>query len=194
MSKDDADSTLLEVNQYLALIPSWVTNRVELNVAEFAGILKFRRQVSWSKMSKVELLDDLVLRNIHRAMFGDVWLWAGAYRTRELNLGLHSSIVSVAVKNLIDDSKHWFTSTNEIQLIEDACRLHHRLVEIHPFLNGNGRLSREYTNLILKSLAIPAFTWGVSFVSSGLARNAYIKAIKAADDGDLEPLMDFVYE
>ena len=34
------------------------------------------------------LLDDAYLRNLHEAMFDQVWEWAGRYRLREANIGI----------------------------------------------------------------------------------------------------------
>lgn len=186
-------STLLEVKEYLSLIPPWVTTRAELDLAELRSIVAFRNQPSWGRLSTAQLLDDLVARQLHAAMFRDVWLWAGEYRNKELNLGVPFGAISIEMRNLVENSKLWFGATSEIELIEDACRFHHRLVEIHLFINGNGRFAREYTNLLLRSLGLPAFTWGRSFENSNTAKRRYLEALRAADSGDLEKLKEFAY-
>jgi fido (protein-threonine AMPylation protein) len=39
-------------------------------------------------------------------------------------------------------------------------RLHHRLVDIHPFPNGNGRHARLMADLLVMSLGGERFSWG----------------------------------
>jgi fido (protein-threonine AMPylation protein) len=76
---------------------------------------------------------------------------------------------------------------------EAAVAFHHRLVQIHPFANGNGRHSRAMTDMLLRSLGAEPFTWGrVSLTSSSATRASYISGLRAADDGDLRALADFV--
>lgn len=75
---------------------------------------------------------------------------------------------------------------------EIAMRFHHRLVSIHPFPNGNGRHARFYTDLILFANNAEQFTWGrQSLENSEDCRKNYIDALRAADRGRYELLLDF---
>lgn len=70
-------------------------------------------------------------------------------------------------------------------VIEIASRLHHRAVQIHPFLNGNGRWSRMLANIYLKQNGLSPTRWNENLLSKeNLHRDDYIKALKKADDGD----------
>jgi Fic family protein len=76
---------------------------------------------------------------------------------------------------------------------EAGYRFHHRLVSIHPFPNGNGRHARAMTDLLMRSLGAPPFTWGsVCLDTATVTRPAYIAALRAADAGDFADLADFV--
>ena len=60
---------------------------------------------------------------------------------------------------LFDDLNFWIdnkTYSNH----EIAGRLHHKLVQIHPFPNGNGRVSRLMADLVLQKLEGKALYWG----------------------------------
>jgi hypothetical protein len=61
-----------------------------------------------------------------------------------------------------------------------AAAAHHRLVWIHPFLDGNGRVARLYTHAYLRNLGIGSDLWSVS---RGLARTVeqYKGALARAD-------------
>ena len=127
-------------------------------------------------------------------MFGNVWKWAGQFRQNDKNIGGPWHQVPTSLRNLCDDAGLW------IELQEDssdliAVRFHHRLVSIHPFPNGNGRHAREMANLLLKNiLKQPEFTWGGNNLSNARdIRKQYIESLQAADRGDYDPLLAFVY-
>ena len=71
-------------------------------------------------------------------------------------------------------------------------RFHHRLVAIHPFPNGNGRLARMAADLLAVRLGRPRFAWGRSeLVTPARARATYIAALQAADRHDIQRLLHF---
>jgi len=75
-----------------------------------------------------------------------------------------------------------------IQRIIGVAASHHRLLWIHPFADGNGRVARLFSHAFLKELGIGSSLWSVS---RGLARavDRYIAALQAADEprrGDLD--------
>lgn len=76
----------------------------------------------------------------------------------------------------------------KIQRIIGVAASHHRLLWIHPFSDGNGRVTRLYSHAFLKELGIGSSLWSVS---RGLARavDNYKAALQAADEprrGDLD--------
>ena len=75
---------------------------------------------------------------------------------------------------------------------EIAVRFHHRLVVIHPFPNGNGRHARLMADLLMLSLGYIPLTWGSrDLVSAGELRMKYLDALREADSGKIEPLVEF---
>ena len=66
----------------------------------------------------------------------------------------------------------------------EAAWLHHRFTQIHPFQDGNGRVARCLANLVfLRAGWFPLLVTRDDLV-------AYIRALEAADQGDLAPLVD----
>jgi Fic-DOC domain mobile mystery protein B len=124
-------------------------------------------------------------------MFSNVWEWAGKYRTTEKNIGCDSREISVRVRELCQSAKLWFNGGMPID--EAGCKFHFDLVAIHPFANGNGRHARAATNLLLESVGSTPFTWGrTELLTPSETRSTYISALRAADRGDLGPLLAFV--
>jgi Fic-DOC domain mobile mystery protein B len=126
-------------------------------------------------------------------MFGNVWKWAGQFRKSDKNIGGPQWRVSTDLKNLCEDARFW-TDLRKEPPDEIAVRYHHRLVLIHPFLNGNGRHARLMTDLLLENiLDHPRFTWGSTDLSKdGGPRERYIAALHAADELNYQLLLEFV--
>jgi len=191
---DDPDgATPLEDEDRDGLKPTWIATRSDLNNAEAANIAQALRARRWSRLSASELLDDLCLRQLHLAMFGDVWRWAGSYRLSEKNIGADPRYIAVKVRDLVSDTALWIQG-NHMSVDEVGARFHRDLVAIHPFVNGNGRHARAATDLLLASVGARPFTWGADSVLGDApgVRASYIAALRAADGGDYAPLLRFV--
>ena len=191
MTQRDDGATPLDESETFGLKQFWISNRDQLNELEFANISRALADRYWHRLSTSEILDDLVLRQLHKAMFSNVWAWAGKYRTTEKNIGCDSREISVRVRELCQSAKLWFNGGMPID--EAGCKFHFDLVAIHPFANGNGRHARAATNLLLESVGSTPFTWGrTELLTPSETRSTYISALRAADRGDLGPLLAFV--
>ncbi|MFN0064453.1 MAG: mobile mystery protein B [Myxococcaceae bacterium] len=179
-----AGATPLDPNEVMGLIPTHIATQGELNEVEQRNILRAR---AWAiGRAHRDLLSEAFLRNLHRRMFEDVWRWAGQYRTTDKSIGVHPEHIREELQKLFANVAHWIQH-HTYPWVELAVRFHHKLVSIHPFVNGNGRHSRLMTDLLLEAHRQPAFTWGES-----LARAHYIEALKAADERRYAPLIAFV--
>ncbi|GAM98958.1 hypothetical protein U91I_02595 [alpha proteobacterium U9-1i] len=184
---DDA-ATPLTPEERLDLKLSYVALRRELNEAEALNVLAGER---WALSRTRDALDEVFLRRLHLRMFGDVWRWAGKYRTSARNLGVDHWAIEVALRQALDDVRYWVEHQTYLP-DEIAVRFHHKLVAIHPFPNGNGRWSRLAADLLALQLGHERFTWGRgSIVAASETRQAYVDALKRADAGDMAPLLAF---
>jgi Fic-DOC domain mobile mystery protein B len=120
------------------LIPSHIAYRRELNES---GQENIARAQEWALNRRRDPLSEKFVKELHRHMLGDVWRWAGRFRTSERNLGIAYWEIPAALRQLLDDTKAWI-EYNTYLPDEIAVRFHHRLVQIHPFPNGNGRHAR----------------------------------------------------
>ena len=92
----------------------------------------------------------------------------------------------------IDDVKFWIENKTYPEK-EIAIRFHHRLVQIHPFPNGNGRISRIMADLIMQSFGLKILDWGSGNLTEiSELRTKYISALQEADRGDYALLINFV--
>jgi len=188
----DKGQTPLDEDEKEDLLIPTIATRTELDEFEQANILD---AIEWSTRLKPDIpqiLNISFLRELHRRMFSEVWAWAGSFRQTNKNMGVDKYLVEQELHKLLQDGKFWI----EHQVYpadEIAVRLKHRTVSIHPFPNGNGRHSRIYSDIIVsKGLRRPVFSWGGKEINHpGEARNIYLKALKAADEGDYRPLIEF---
>ena len=170
------------------LIPAHIAYRRELNEAEQENIA---RAQDWALGRNRNPLTEKFVRDLHRQMLGNVWRWAGKFRTTERNMGIAFFEIPVALRQLLDDTKAWI-EYNTYPPDEIAVRFHHRLVQIHPFPNGNGRHARLMADLLVMRLGRERFSWGrESLRDAGAVRQRYIAAVQTADNHDMGPLLVF---
>ena len=185
-------NTELTAEERLELIPS-LTTRAELNETERMNINAARVWVMRPRsLQNPDLITDAFGRELHKRMFNEVWRWAGRYRTTEKNLGWEVFRLNEGIRNVFDDARAWLDFST-YPLHEIAVRLHHRLVAIHPWPNGNGRHARLMADILVASRDGDELTWGanVDLAPQSEIRTRYIAAIHRADDGDIVPLLEF---
>ena len=196
LARGPADATpLTDAERQGLLLP--VLTRAELNLAEAANISD---AMSWLFLSlrrvhPEAVTDEEWLRRLHRRMYGQVWAWAGRYRTADRNLGVPYWRIRMDIRDVLGDVRAWLADASPTRYGDDECaiRFGYRLVAVHPFPNGNGRWSRLVSDALIVALGGTRFTWGGNALSEpGRARRDYISALRTADtDGDLGPLIAF---
>lgn len=185
----DDNSTPLTAEEKDGLKLKWITLRSELNEAEARNIAQ--AQVWLMSNKNKDIYSDTFLRELHKKMFGNVWKWAGTYRNSERNIGVAPYQIPIKLMQLFDDVKFWIENKTYSNR-EIAVRLHHKLVQIHPFPNGNGRVSRLMADLVLEKLEGSKLYWGnTNLVNVSEVRSSYIAALRKADAGDYSDLMEF---
>ena len=187
--QEPEDATPLEPEEREGLRLTWVTTRADLNIAEQDNIDK---GAAWAfRARKPDLMSvDFVLQ-LHKRMFGGVWSWAGQYRRTERNIGIAPHMIGVQTSQLMGDAAYW-VENGTYEPTELAVRLHHRLVYIHPFPNGNGRHARMMADLVLRRLGVPSLSWGGgSLADLNELRRAYVDALRLADREDYDALIAF---
>lgn len=186
-AEDDAATPLTPEERH-DLIPSYITTRDQLNEVEQLGIAEADR---WAFSRKRDVLDERFLLSLHKRMFGDVWKWAGSFRTTPRNIGVEAYQIAVDLRQLLDDVRYWVEHAT-FPPDEIALRFHTRLTWIHPFPNGNGRHARLAADLLVVALGGERFTWGgAGLVDATAMRKAYIDAVRAGDNHDFAPLLAF---
>lgn len=115
------------------------------------------------------------LRELHRRMFDETWIWAGSFRRSDKSISPY----------------HWTEALDSL-----VVRFHHELVRIHPWPNGNGRHARLAAELLVSSWGRPPFSWGGAKHETSVSelRARYLGALKSADAGEFDELTWFARE
>ncbi len=190
---DRDGSTPLDPDQIKGIRFSHLTNMGELDELEDANIQK---GLEWlNRQKSLDYLSTEFLCKLHEKLFIDVWKWAGKFRTVEVNLSkIRSHDVGPQLKNFFEDVKLWIEG-GAMSWDEISAEMHHRLVSIHPFPNGNGRTTRIFTEYVQKRNNQPMTSWSASLAEAPKKRrDNYIKALKKADDCDFTLLIEFMRE
>jgi len=157
-----------------------------------------------------ELYDEVLLQNLpdraltvadlkrwHQLWLGNVYAWAGQERSVNLGKGSFQFATASLLPGLLADFerqclKPW-TPCGKLaanELVNAIAVTHVELIVIHPFREGNGRLSR----LLADVMAVQAGHEPLDYTSWEQNKAAYIGAIHAGFSGDYGPMSQFVAE
>ena len=130
---------------------------------------------------------------LHRIVFYKVdETWAGKYRAMNVQIAGTNKIFPsfFEVPELMRQFITWLNSLGARQLptVELAAEAHYRLVNIHPFVDGNGRVTRLLMNLILLQHGFPIA------VITNEKRSDYLSFLEQADQGDFLPFNRLIIE
>lgn len=191
---DPEGATPLSPDDMLGLKHKHIETREQLNELEAANILQGQIWASKLKAPTLETIFDRdFVTHLHIELFGDVWDWAGQFRIRELNIGVEPRNILVELHNFLEDAKCWI-EFNHFEPLELSARIQHRLVQIHPFVNGNGRHSRIFTDIVrVYLLKERPMKWAEAKLEDMTAeRSAYISGLRKADGGDVSEFVEYL--
>lgn len=186
-------ATPLDADEANGLIPKHITTQGQLNEWEQMNILEAEKWVSRHSFKLQDVITIECVRKLHRRMFNKTWRWAGDFRKSNKNIGVDWPSIFVGLKLLMEDIAYQIENKT-YPIDELAVRFHHRLVSIHPFVNGNGRHARLMTDIFLLSLGQKRFVWGrvEQLITPSSIREKYIAALRAADKMDYRALLQLV--
>lgn len=187
---DRDGNTVLSAEELSGLRLGHITRMKELDEAEQVNITQGLLWLAGQR--KTNYLTDSFFRKLHKQLFGQVWKWAGVYRSTEKNIGIQAYKVPTAVLKLCEDVQYWLDN-GSYETSELIARFHHRLVYIHPFPNGNGRFSRILTNYFCKRNGLSRPEWQ-SHLNPHMRRKLYIQCLQQADLKKIVPLKTYLSE
>lgn len=141
--------------------------------ATVGGLLETHRRFS-------ELLPEKLLQVENPDTGEQLEVVPGELRSRHVRVGRHIPVSPGALPRFMERFEKVCSQLGKTDSILAAATAHHRLLWIHPFLDGNGRVARLMSDAILLETLD---TGGVWSIARGLARNegAYKSLLAACD-------------
>jgi cell filamentation protein len=141
------------------------------------------------------------IRRMHRDWLGDIYDWAGTYRTVEMSKGGFTWPPASRVAENMDRLEAAFLEPNtpfqprNLQAAtEDLAIIHAELLLIHPFREGNGRLARWFANLMCLQAGMPIPDFGFDGLGSDPVHARYLEAVVQGYEKNYRPLADLFRE
>ncbi len=137
------------------------------------------KALEFLKAYKGDLNEEFILR-LHSMMLSDIGgRFAGKYRETQVRI-FGSDVkfpISMKVPQLMKNFIYWYKKNkNKYHQFELAILMSMKLVSIHPFVDGNGRVSRLVMNFLLNKRNYP---W-VNIYNK--KRQKYLEAVRKAND------------
>lgn len=137
-----------------------------------------------------EMLRSDFVVGLHRTLFSGIWSWAGAFRRTAVNIGVDPHSIATDLHASLETLRYQWAETELFNPHSFGIAVHAELVRIHPFTDGNGRLTRLLADLV-SAAAQPQphtleYDWNIDKVE-------YIRLLRLYDaNRDPFPLADFV--
>lgn len=161
-SADARKRTLqMEARAHVA-VQNWIdTGGLRGRAVTAEGICEIHRRFG-------ELLPEELLKVSDPDTGEEVTVVPGQLRRRDVRVGRHIPISPGAVPRFLERFEKVYGSLGRSETILAAASAHHRLLWIHPFLDGNGRVARLMSHAALLDTLD---TGGIWSVARGLARD-----------------------
>ncbi len=158
------------------------------SLREHLEAINTAKAFDWAyKMAKPGfVMNHVALQELHEIVMRGISEWAGRYRTQNVRIGGsdHSPPQPAKIIGLLDGL--FAELGGRADPLIKSIYLHHRLVFVHPFLDGNGRTARLAANLLLIGHGYPAIVLRAS------DRMRYYECLQDADRGKYRAFARFV--
>jgi fido (protein-threonine AMPylation protein) len=190
LDPEEADALTAQARALLGDDPT----KADLYEAEQAVLAEvsehFLDEIADGALGLDEILSDYFLRNLHLKLYGDIWTWAGRFRTRELNIGIPPEQIAAALRALLENASYRWEHTEDWTPRELGIAVHAETVRVHPFIDGNGRTTRLLADLVFLAAqgdeSLESYDWAVD-------KDRYIALLREYDQTrDPRPLAAFI--
>lgn len=107
-------------------------------------------------ISNKQLITEHLIKSLHSVLMNgaDKEIHVGEYKKQPnhvltLSGKIHKYVDPIHVHDEMESLLQWLASEKKIHPVERAAQFHYKFVSIHPFDDGNGRMSRLLMNLLL---------------------------------------------
>ncbi len=171
-----------------------ITDVEDMDEAELVLLEKIYEDVLINHLPK-GIIKPEDIQTWHRRWLGNVYEWAGDERSVNMSKGDFHFAAAAQIPQLLNKFESDYlnrytpcTDLSDDELIEAIAIIHIEFILIHPFREGNGRLSR----LLADVMAVQAGLQPLDYSSWDENKNEYFAAIQQGMDMDYEPMKKWV--
>jgi Fic family protein len=150
--------------------------------ADLTAPVSSKEYLLWLHREFCQRLPPELLTNLDPQTGKEVRVLPGRIRDGEVRVGNHLAPIAETVPDFLElfATRYNPEKLSAVMRVIAAAASHHRLLWIHPFFDGNGRVARLYSHSFLKVIGVGSGLWSVS---RGLARNVgeYKERLASAD-------------
>jgi cell filamentation protein len=174
-----------------------ITKKTDMDRAEYESLLK-AQELFLERVGPETCFTADLIKEMHRCWLGGIYLWAGEYRTVELQKGSFrwppAFRVDQNMLNFEADVLRRNTPCRSGELHEVSRRIaevHAELLLIHPFRDGNGRVARWLADLMALQAGLPSPRYDFDDKRTGGRNKEYLEDVVRGYGQDYEPLASF---
>ena len=171
-----------------------ITDPAERDEAELVLLEKLYEDVLLHHFptSQIKVSD---LKKWHRRWLGNLYAWAGDERSVNMSKGDFHFAVAAQIPQLLDKFEREYllrytpcSGYDDERLIEAVAIVHVELILIHPFRDGNGRLSRLLADVMMGQAGYPPLDYSCWDQNKA----DYFAAIRQGLEMNYAPMMEWV--
>jgi len=161
-------------------------------VNEHLEVINHKKGIDFVKslVDKKERITEETIKKIHELILISIDdSEAGIYRNQNVRIlgARHIPPQSIKIPRLMADFLEWFHQNEySMSIPELVAETHYKLVMIHPFIDGNGRVARLFMNLVLMKHGFPPA------IILKVDRKKYYRVLNEANVGNKKPYEDFI--
>ena len=177
------------IEKGISAVISGKTLKDQLEAVNHARAIELIKSLAKKRNSQVNIVENDI-NAIHKSILKSIDdEWAGRYRETEIFVkGTNVEFPQPAkVPYLMNEFIQWLSKQKEIHPVRVAAEAHYKLVSIHPYVDGNGRISRLLMNLILIINGYPMA------IIRNEERTQYLDALELAQTkGNVQPFYHLI--
>ncbi len=180
LNNDFVDDERTKNLQLEAVAHIKVQEKIDLDLAP--GTAASETRICWLHREFASHLPVSMLNVANKEGTKIIEIKAGEYREDKVIIGKHIPISAAAIPSFLCRFSQVYdpAKLSTVNAVIAAAASHHRLLWIHPFYDGNGRVSRLFSHGYLRAIGIGNSLWSIA---RGLSRNIdeYKKYLALAD-------------
>lgn len=177
-----------------------ITDPRAMDEAEYRALIEVQQHYYEMLTPETRITAKLICQ-MHRDWLGELYAWAGQYRTVELQKGNFAWPPAWRVSdNMATFEREMLGRYSPCrpgplpQVADAMAHIHAELLLIHPFRDGNGRLARWLADIMAAQAGYPVPNYGLTGRGSMVQRRRYIAAVSQGYVQNYEPLAVFFVE